>query len=355
MVIAGMFMLVIGGLAPLPCAAAVGIDQPGMANTAIYEKGMHVVITGSGSALADPERGGASVAVVVDGQVLQFDLGRMALENLERAGLKPTQIDYLFFTHHHFDHVASYPYFLISDWIAGRQKEVKVFGPKGTVAMTDGANAFNAENISFGHDVYKNWPAGIPGRPAAEPPFVIKDVQAGPIVAGRNFSVTAMKTVHFTYPGATQQSLAYRVDSPYGSVVISGDTGPMEEMSVFAKGADMLIHEVQRPDPGMVTGGKMVSPEFGQTLEGKPRNGGGHTTPTEVGIIAAKAGVKTLVAYHLPPYTSDEAAVDLSAPYTGPAPGFQIWGDYIAAIKKNYSGGVVIAQDAMVFSIGLPN
>ena len=91
-----------------------------------YRRGMYAIITGSGSALIDPLRGGASAAVIVDGTVLQFDLGRMAMENLTRAGVNPVDIDALFFTHLHFDHIASFGYFMISSWIASRQATLEI-------------------------------------------------------------------------------------------------------------------------------------------------------------------------------------------------------------------------------------
>ena len=69
---------------------------------------MQLVITGSGSALPDPLRGGASCAVVIDGTVLQFDCGRRVLENLMLVGINPMKIDHLFFTHMHFDHISDY-------------------------------------------------------------------------------------------------------------------------------------------------------------------------------------------------------------------------------------------------------
>lgn len=344
--LAPMALYVLAGAAE----AAVGMNQPGMMRPDYYGNGMHVIVTGSGSALPDPERGGASIAVVVDGKVLQFDLGRMALENLLRAGVKPTSIDCLFFTHHHFDHIASYGYFLISNWIGGRQDEVRVFGPKGTEAMTRGAYELHASDVTFGRNVWQNWPTDVPGRPSSNPPYTVKDVDAGTVASGPNFTVRAMRTDHYTW-GQDAYSLAYRVDTPYGSVVITGDTGPMPQMSEFARGVDMLIHEVQRPDPGMVVGGKMQRPDYTKSLNGQPRRGVGHTSPTQVGEIAAAAGAKMLVAYHLPPYTSDAPAIELSSPFTGNAPGFQIWSDYVAAMKAKYGGKVVIAADAMVFEV----
>ncbi len=344
--------LIASASVPAIASTAVGIAQPDMSRDHVMAKGMRVIITGSGSALADPERGGASVAVVVDGTTLQFDMGRGVLENGMKAGLVPTDIDYVFLTHHHFDHIANFGYFVISDWIGGRQDTVQVYGPDGTQAMARGTWQEHAGDIAFGHDVFKNWPADAPGRISPEPPFQIHDAQPGQVVKTANFTVTAMQTIHYTYPGATGKSFAYRVDSPYGSVVISGDTSAMEEMAQFAKGADILIHEVQRPDPGMVTGGKMSKQSFSTTATGKPRHGGGHTSPSELGKIAGEAGVKMLVATHLAPFTSGDAAVRSARLYTGNYPGFGIWGDYMRAMAAGYPGKIVIAEDAMEIDVG---
>lgn len=326
-------------------SAGVGALEP-------FASGMQLVITGSGSALPDPGRGGASAAVVVDGALLQFDLGRMALENLLVAGLSPKSIDHLFFSHHHFDHIASLGYFLISNWIGGRQEMVEIMGPAGTEALLAGAYALHAGDLAFGGDVHRNWPADAPGRPASEPPYRARDIDEGLVLERANFTVRAMRTIHYVYPGAAGKSLAYRVDSSHGSVVISGDTGPMEEMARFAAGADILLHEAQRPDPGMTRGGKMARRDFSQTKSQGPKHGGGHASPSEIGAIAAGAGVKMLIATHLPPYTSVDAAVRLAEPFTGPAPGLQIWSDYAAAMKRSFDGKVVLAEDAMIFDVG---
>jgi ribonuclease Z len=120
-------------------------------------------------------------------------------------------------------------------------------------------------------------------------------------------------------------------------------------MAEFARGADILIHECQKPDVGMGTGGKQSTQQFQQGI--KQRTQTGHTSPTQLGQLAAAAQPKLLIAYHLPPFTSHAEAVRMSAVYTGLFPGFRIWGDYIAAIKAGYRGPVVLAQDAMVFDV----
>jgi ribonuclease Z len=306
-----------------------------------------VVITGSGSAFPDPERGGASATVIVDGAFLQFDLGRRSTENMMTAGFTPTRIDYVFLTHHHFDHIANYGYFLISTWIAGRQKPIHVFGPPGTEELTRNAFVMQGSDVRFVQTIVKNWLPGVPGKPSEKAPYIVKDVDAGVILQTDAFKVTAVRTAH--YPANIAVSLAYRVDTKYGAVVISGDTAPSDDFIKLAEGAELLVHECQRPDSGMVSGGKMSDPRFQRSNAERPQTG--HTTPLQLGIVAQKARVGELVVTHLPPYTSVPAAVEMSAPYSGTARGFSIWGDYLAAIKRNYPGPVTLAEDGMIFNI----
>ena len=70
-----------------------------------------------------------------------------------------------------------------------------------------------------------------------------------------------------------------------------------------------------------------------------------------MGRIAADAGVKKLVAYHLAPFSSLDKAIEMTALYLGPRPGEQIWAEMIYAVKKQYNGPFVLAEDGMVFTI----
>ena len=91
-------------------------------------------------------------------------------------------------------------------------------------------------------------------------------------------------------------ALAYRFDTPTGSVVFSGDTGPCDNVVTLATGADVLVHEVidldfvARRVANMPNRDALVS-----------HLAGSHTAPEEAGIIADRAGVTTLVLSHLVP------------------------------------------------------
>jgi ribonuclease Z len=319
------------------------MSQTSAATAADFKTGMHAVITGSGSALIDPQRGGASAAVIVDGVVLQFDCGRNFMENLTRAGINPVDIDTLFLTHLHFDHIASFGYFIISSWIAGRQSTLGVLGPEGTARMAAGMIfAGHHTDVAFARSMVAAWPADVPGCPPAEPPFEAKEIGPGVVLERPGFKVTAETVLHGV------PSLCFRVDSAYGSVVISGDCRPSPTLTRLARGADLLIHECARPDGGMLKTGKLNRGGFPDDAPA-----GGHTTPSWLGRLSRDAGAKRVIATHLAPFTTLPAAFEMSRLYYGeeqPPPSF--WDDFAGRIKRDYPGDVMLAEDCMVVKVG---
>jgi ribonuclease Z len=325
-------------------------EQSFSSSVDLNKKGMQLIITGSGSALPDPLRGGASCAVVVDGVVLQFDCGRRVLENLMLVGINPMKIDHLFFTHLHFDHIADYDYFVITNWIAGRQAMVNVYGPEGTEAMSEGAiRHMHAMDYDFVHEILSYWPPHMKKRPTQEPPFKPQDISPDVVIETDKFKVSCLYTDHLPFPNMS--SLGYRIDSEYGSVAISGDTAVSEGMLTLAKNVDILVHECVKPDMGMTPGGKFSLKDFHSDKLMKKRPQTGHTSPSQLGKLAEDAKVKKLIAYHLAPYTSVPAAVEMSSLYLGPSPGPSIWAEFSSAMKRNYQGPVVLAEDRMIFDV----
>jgi ribonuclease Z len=332
-------------------ARAGGSGLPTPRRTYDLRRGMYVVITGSGSALVDPERGNASQAVVIDGTVLQFDCGRRTMDNLALVGINPVSVDYILFTHLHFDHIVEYGYFVIASWIGGREEPFKVFGPSGTRKMSDGAvYGMNGMNVDFVKGIV--WPDHPLGGPRQEPPVDVRDVQPGVVVETPQFKVTAAETSHFAPANAAKgmYSLGYRVESEHGAVAISGDTAPCDGMRQLARNVDVLVHECVMPDVGMASGGKF-NVELTENVAGKTRTG--HTRPAELGQLAKEVGAKKLVATHLGPFTSVPAAVEMSKIYTGPnQEGPEFWTRFSSAIARAYDGPIVLAEDALVIPVG---
>ena len=97
-------------------------------------------VLGAGTPTPTPTRFGSSYVVEVCGEQIMVDCGPAATHKLVKAGLWPTKIDYLFFTHHHFDHDVDYPCFLLTRWdqSIGKENRLQVFGPSPTERFTEG-------------------------------------------------------------------------------------------------------------------------------------------------------------------------------------------------------------------------
>lgn len=309
-------------------------------------QGLQIAITGSGSALPDPFRGGGSCALIIDGKVLQFDFGRQVMENLMLMGVNPMQIDEIYFTHLHFDHINDYDYYATASWLSGLQKEVRVYGPPGTKFMSDSAIT-GMHKVMYDHIRTMRTRPIRPLNVRPEPPFLIEEVRPGLVVENDSYKVTCARVPH---TGGDVLSLGYRIESRHGVVAISGDTGPSEAMIELGRNADVLLHELAAPDYGMTTGGSFSS-EAMHTKDQVAGKANSHSTPTGLGILAAKANVKMLVPYHLPPYGSVPAAVEMSSLYYGRDTDASVWSRFIEAIAKNYSGKVVLAQDRMILTV----
>ena len=92
-------------------------------------------LLGTGTPTPTKSRFGTSFVLQLDEDCIMFDCGPAATYKLVKAGLFPTQIDYLFFTHHHFDHNSDYPCFLLCRWdqSTGKENRLQVLGPPPTV------------------------------------------------------------------------------------------------------------------------------------------------------------------------------------------------------------------------------
>ena len=127
-------------------------------------------------------------------------------------------------------------------------------------------------------------------------------------------------------------SLAYRFDTPDGSVVFSGDTGPDTHgnLQKLADGADILVHEVI--DRAWIDQ-KFGTPEPGSQMAAlKTHMLESHTAIDAVGAVAEDCRVKTLVLNHIVP---------------GNTPVL-----HLQEAEQNFSGNLIIGKDLMQIGIG---
>ena len=203
-------------------------------------------LLGTGTPTPTKLRFGTAYVLQIGRDFLLFDCGPATTYKLVRADLWPTQIDYLFLTHHHFDHNADLPCFLLCRWdqSTGKENQLKVFGPPPTreiIQKLIGLNGAFADDwkARVGAPVSQNVHANRGGSLPRPPPTLdVTDVDAGEVFRHRGWRVTAAP-VHHVEPYL--RSLAYRVDTDRGSIVFAGDTGPCAQINDFAKGADVFI------------------------------------------------------------------------------------------------------------------
>ena len=123
-----------------------------------------------------------------------------------------TQIDHIFVTHSHLDHVTSIPFMV--DTVGGmRSRPITVYASAATIEIL--------RNHLFNWAI---WP-DFTEIPSAEAPFLrYQEIELGRTVtlAGRAF--TSLPAIH------TVPAVGYRLDSGSGSLVFSGDTGPNDEL-----------------------------------------------------------------------------------------------------------------------------
>ncbi len=306
------------------------------------------------------------------------------IENGSTTFLK--NVKALFFTHLHMDHTADYPAFLLIGAGAGLAVDpsnptgspipLKVFGPcdrgqleankagyTGTVVYTDSADASSitptpgtkqmtkiiwqayaqAVNDITLDTGYRDFTALVDVKDIGDPrdipfPFSIPDPNSDscpkmpPFLIypedEKGVSVTATLVDHHqVFP-----SFAFRFDTPDGSVVFSGDTGPDTKgnLQVLAQGADILVHEV--------IDRAWVDQKFGFPAEGDPGYAlkqhmlSSHTAIDAVGAVARDCEVKILVLNHI---------VAGNSPYAN-----------LRKARENFSGKLIIGKDLMQIGVG---
>lgn len=254
-----------------------------------------VILTGTGVPHAAPGRAGAGAMVKYKNTVLQFDAGRATVLRIIEAGVHPTDVTAVFITHYHSDHVIDLPDVVITHWV---QQQVKKTAPIQIVAPAGPASRFvNRMLDAFDDDIHvRREHTGAPDPRfdaiSFEAPQTPTEVWKS---ADGDVKVEAVAVHH----EPVEAAVAYRVTTPDGVVVISGDTRACDEVFSMAQGCDVLIHETCRKR-------SMEKNVKGTVFENIFDY---HADSVTVGELAQKYGVKHLVLTHLipQPRTDEEA------------------------------------------------
>jgi ribonuclease Z len=239
---------------------------------------MRVTLLGTGSPLPSPERFGMSTLVQARGLNLVFDVGRGATIRLRQAGTSLGDVDGVFLTHFHSDHVNGLSDLWMTGYIpaaGGRTDPLDIYGTEGVEELAAGMQR------AYGNAIDVRVADGELTRDSTR--IEAHETQDEGVVFDQDGVKVTMFDVQHDPKGAITPAVGYRVDYQGKSVLLSGDTVPVPNIVDYGQGVDVLIHEVAAfEDPDAV-----------------PAVAAHHTTPRQVGEIFAKTRPRMAVYSHI--------------------------------------------------------
>ena len=200
-----------------------------------------LLVLGSGSGAPTQHRFASAYALVVTGKLFLLDCGAPVSTLLYRYGLDPTDVQAVFLSHWHLDHVANLGLLLSQNHQHKRIKPLKIYGPKGTRGKVKRllADSFlTPENLSY-------------------------KLQLTNVTPDKSYKEALMRVTYFK-TGHLDQS---RLQSQFGNkavacgmvlsgpgwrIVYSGDSASPEELAPYVQDCNLLIHELAHHTPQAV-------------------------------------------------------------------------------------------------------
>ena len=243
-----------------------------------------------------------------------IDAGYGVTFKLVEAGLPLPALRHIFITHHHSDHNLELGPLLCNAWATGLRQPVDAYGPTGIQELLDAY--WQSERFDIETRIADE------GRPDLRKLVSAHTYAQGRVFTDPDVKVTALRNVH----PPIVESYALKFELGAKTVVFSGDTTYFPPLAEFAKGADILVHEV------------MYGPALEALVQKTPNAAtlmahlkASHTLAEDVGRIAAAAEVKMLVLNHFVP--GDDKSVTP-----------EVWTE---AVRKTFGGNIVVGRDLL--------
>jgi ribonuclease BN (tRNA processing enzyme) len=273
-----------------------------------------VVLLGTGTPNADPDRMGPAVAIVVDDHAYLVDAGPGIVRRASLAArngiaaLAPDRLDIVFLTHLHSDHTVGMPDLMFTPWTLERAVPLRVFGPRGSKHMAD--HIIEAYDADIRMRIDGSEPANETGWQAD-----VVEIEPGVIFEDERVRVTAFAVKHGSWP----QAFGYRFDTSDRTIVVSGDAAPPDVIVEQCRACDVLVHEVYSE-----SGFARRPPEW------QRYHAAFHTSTQELAEVATRARPGLLVLYHQLHWGTSDA-------------------DLLDELRRGYDGPVVSGRDLGVY------
>lgn len=282
---------------------------------------LDLVFLGTSASAPTAARGTAATLVRRGGDRLLVDCGEGTQRQLLRSDVGLVDLEHVFLTHLHADHVLGLPGMLKTFGLRGREVPITVYGPRGTRALL-GALGVVVGRVAYPLEVVELGPGESIG---------MKDYRIETFAVAHRTTAVGYALREDERPGRFDVATADALGVPSGplrgalqrgepvtlpdgrvarpeevlggarrgrTIVITGDTAPAASIVEAAAGADVLVHEAT-----------FLAEERARARET------GHSTAGEAALAAREADVGLLALTHLsaryPPSEVAEEAREL--------------------------------------------
>lgn len=184
---------------------------------------MRLIVLGSGTSVPHPRRASSTHWLETAGGSLMLDVAASAIHRVAQEGLDWVNLDAVWVSHFHLDHVGGLAPFLFGTKYApqtqGRTKPLTVYGPRGLEKLFRAFDEANDYRLS-------------------KQPFPLRFREVAP---GARFEILPGVAAETFSTPHTGESLALRVaDASGASLVYTSDTGYTDALADFARGASLF-------------------------------------------------------------------------------------------------------------------
>ena len=249
---------------------------------------MELTLLGTGCPKVDFKRFGPSNLVQTKKSKILVDCGSGVTQRLDQIKISSADIDALFLTHLHSDHVVDLYQLIISSWHSYRIKPWKIYGPKGTKKFVSKImDAWKEErDLRIKYESRSSTKAFN---------TIIREFKSHGKIKINDLNVEYFEVDH----KPVKYAYGFNFLNKNKKLTISGDTRPCENLMRYAQKADVLLHEV------------FIDGEFKQTTKMRTKKTlhnvrSYHTPSSIVGKVALITKCKKLVLTHLVPTKFNE-------------------------------------------------
>ncbi len=293
--------------------------------------GLHVGLCGAGSPFPDDQRLGPCTAVLAGKRLFIFDAGSGSTRNIGKLGFLAGQVEAIFLTHFHSDHIDGLGELLLQRWVqGGHRTPVTVLGPEGVQQVVGGLA--QAYALDRGYRVAHHGDTVVPASGFGATARAFDGATPTVLLKEGELEISAFPVQH----DPAHPAVGYRIRYRDRSVVLSGDTKKSPQVLQAARGADLLVHEALSAPMVDVLARAAQAGQRERLVKIFQDIKDYHASPEEAAETAREAGVRYLLLSHI-------------VPTIPPLPGLEDY--FLGKAPRIFTGPVKVGRDGDFISL----